>query len=92
LNVWVAAARQDWDSASDAGIRDIISLYTVGSCRQMRLSEKTSGGIMIDLVPILFEPVVISIAGGKMFVRDVQRESADDRAATFFQEWMVEPM
>lgn len=84
--------RQDLDVQADPGVVGLLSLHTSSNYRQLSLQMPTSDGILTDLLPPLYEAVVINIRNGRMIFRGAQKEVNDERAATYLQEWLVEPV
>lgn len=84
--------RPDHAVVSDEGIVGSAVLNTSGGYRQLFIHAFDDGGLMKPLMPPLFEAIVVNITNGRMLFRGVQKEVGSEKAATYFQEWLVEPL
>lgn len=81
--------RSGRELGADQGIGGAVNVHTVGAYRVMVIKKWGNPGSP-DLLPPLYEPVLVAMARDRIQVRGWQRASFDDGDdAAYVQEWTI---
>jgi hypothetical protein len=86
------ARRSDREIGSDPGVVGHVTMATVGTTREMKLHGAGDDSQRKPLIPILFNPAIVTMNGNRMLFSGLERQGAQDDPAgpAFMQEWAVE--
>ncbi len=86
------ARRSDREIGSDPGVVGHVTMATVGTTREMKLHGAGDDSQRKPVIPILFNPAIVTMNGNRLLFSGVERHGAQDdkNVATFLQEWAVE--
>lgn len=86
------ARRPDREIYADPGAAGQLTMYGVANRTELKLYAMDDAARLEPIIPVLFDPVLVSMHGNKMLFRGLERQGnqTDANAVTVLQEWSVQ--